>query len=339
MIRNIYSKWYNKFALICVAFVLFGISALAEENVEKYGIVIHGGAGTITKKAMTPEKEKMYREKLNEALEAGYKILENNGSSLDAVEKAITILEDCPLFNSGKGAVFTNNETNELDSSIMDGKTLNAGAVTGVRHIKNPISLARLVMEKSKHVMFVQDGAEAFAKSQGMSLIDAGYFRTERRLKQIQEIKKKEQETGKKISSLPLCTVGAAALDKAGNLAAGTSTGGMTNKRFGRVGDSPIIGAGTYANNKTCAISATGWGEYFIRSVATHDVSAMMEYAGLALSDAASKVIEKIGALGGFGGFIAIDKKGNVAMPFNTRGMYRGYKLNGKKAVIKMYRE
>ena len=312
--------------------------------------VIHGGAGTILKSQMTPELEKEYRAKLTEALMKGHSILNNNGSSLDAIEAAIRILEDSPLFNAGKGAVFTSAGTNELDASIMDGKTLKAGAVASLKHIKNPISLARLVMEKSPHVMMVGDGAEAFAKQQGIEMVPQEYFYTERRWKALQSIKESE----KKQSSAPGTgsgpgrpksdedkhgTVGAVALDKAGNLAAGTSTGGMTNKRFGRVGDSPIIGAGTYANNQSCAVSATGDGEFFIRSVVAYDICALVEYKGMALQEAASAVIEKVGKLGGTGGVIALDKDGHIAMPFNTAGMYRGYVDPDGKAVVEIYKD
>ncbi len=327
------------------------VSVQAQDN-HKFGIVLHGGAGTILKKYMTPEKEKAYHDKLHEALEKGYSILEKGGSSLDAVEAAINIMEDSPLFNAGKGAVFTANGINELDASIMDGKTLSAGAVARVSHIKNPISLARMVMEKSPHVLLVGDGAEQFAKEHGVKLIDSKYFFTKERWDALQKIKEKSKnekknKTGsiqKSFYSEPLDemfgTVGVAALDKNGNLAAGTSTGGMTNKLYGRVGDSPIIGAGTYANNKTCAVSGTGWGEFFIRLNAAKDISDLMEYKGMSLKDAADEVImKKLPALGGNGGVIAIDKDGNIAMPFNTEGMYRAYHLEGSEPVIKFYKE
>ncbi|NOZ04294.1 MAG: isoaspartyl peptidase/L-asparaginase [FCB group bacterium] len=312
------------------------------------GIAIHGGAGTILKENMSPEKEEAYRSKLTEALLVGYEILKEGGSSLDAVEKAINILEDSPLFNAGKGAVFTNSGTNELDASIMDGKTLNAGAVAAVKHIKNPISLARLVMEKSPHVMLAGEGAEVFAEKQGVKPVAQDYFYTARRWQQLQKVKAKEKSAapdqstprGSQSKSEKFGTVGVVALDREGNLAAGTSTGGMTNKRFGRVGDSPIIGAGTYANNQTCAVSATGHGEYFIRGVIAYDVSALMQYGGLSLTEAADKVImEKLSAMGGSGGIIAIDRDGNIAMPFNTAGMYRGYVDGDGNAVIRIYRD
>lgn len=299
-------------------------------------IVIHGGAGTIRKEQMTPGREKQYREKLTEAIMAGYNILKQGGTSLDAVIAAVRIMEDSPLFNAGKGAVFTSEGTNELDASIMDGATLKAGAVASLKRIKNPITLARLVMDKSPHVMMVGEGAEAFAKQQGVEFVDPSYFRTEERWQQLQRAKEREQQ-----SEIPdkRGTVGAVALDKNGNLAAATSTGGTTNKKFGRVGDAPIIGAGTYANNNTCGVSATGAGEYFIRSVVAHDISALMEYKGVSLRQAADMVIEKVGKLGGDGGVIALDKNGNIAMPFNTSGMYRAYMDENGKPVVLIYKD
>jgi beta-aspartyl-peptidase (threonine type) len=314
----------------------------------KIAFVIHGGAGTIERSKMSAEREKQYKEKLEEAVRAGYKILSDGGTSLDAVEAAIRIMEDSPLFNAGKGAVFTNAGTNELDSSIMDGKTLKAGAVASLKHIKNPISLARMVMEKSKHVMMVGEGAEAFAVQQGVQLVDQKYFYTEERWKALQREKEAEQKQaapagggGKRVPSDDdkHGTVGAVALDQDGNLAAGTSTGGMSNKKFGRVGDSPIIGAGTYANNRTCGVSATGDGEFFIRAVVAHDISALMEYRGLSVKEAASTVLEKVGQLGGGGGLIAMDKDGNITTPFNTSGMYRAFIDTNGKMVIEIYRD
>ncbi len=300
-------------------------------------IVIHGGAGTIRKEQMTPDREKQYREKLTEALMAGYNIVKQGGTSLDAVIASVRIMEDSPLFNAGKGAVFTNEGTNELDAAIMDGASLKAGAVAVLKRIKNPIDLARLVMEKSPHVMMIGEGAEAFAKQQGVEFVDPSYFRTEERWQQLQRAKERDQRQG----ALPdkRGTVGAVALDRNGNLAAATSSGGMTNKKFGRVGDVPIIGAGTYANNNTCGVSATGAGEYFIRSVVAHDISAMMEYKGLPLKQAAELVIEKVGKLGGDGGVIALDRNGNIAMPFNTSGMYRAYIDEKGNAVVLIYKD
>jgi beta-aspartyl-peptidase (threonine type) len=302
---------------------------------QPFGFVIHGGAGTIERGAMTPEREKSYRDKLSEALLAGFGVLQKGGGSLDAVVAAITLMEDSPLFNAGKGAVFTSAGTNELDSSIMEGRTLKAGAVAGLRRVKNPILLARLVMEQSPHVMMTGEGAEAFAVQKGVELVDPKYFYTEERWQQLQRIKEAEKSPPPKKSRLErdvkffeehkFGTVGAVALDRAGNLGAGTSTGGMTNKRFGRVGDSPIIGAGTYADNETCAVSCTGDGEYFIRTAVAHNVSAMMSYGGKSVGQAAAAAIEKVGKIGGTGGLIALDRRGNFSTPFNTSGMYRGW--------------
>jgi len=304
-----------------------------ETKIADFGLVIHGGAGNIVKKRFSPEKKAEYEEKLKEALNKGYDILSKGGSSLDAVQTTINILEDSPLFNAGKGAVFSAEGRNELDASIMDGKTLNAGAVAGVMYTKNPVNLARLVMDSSKHVMMVGSGAEEFGKQFAVEFVDPEYFRTEKRWKTLQRAKAKDKLLNEKMG-----TVGCAALDKNGNLAAGTSTGGMTNKKFKRVGDSPIIGAGTYANNNTCAVSATGHGEFFIRNCVTHDISALMEYKNLSLKEAANKVImQKLKKQGGNGGIVAIDKNGNVAMTFNTPGMFRGFRLSGKKAIIKLF--
>ncbi len=319
-----------------------------ENDSQNFGIVIHGGAGTILKENMTDSLENAYKAKLKEAISAGYEILKNGGTSLDAVTHTINIMEDSPLFNSGKGAVFTHNGTNELDASIMDGATLNAGAVSGVRHIKNPINLARDVMEKSEHVMLYGEGAEEFAQSLGYTMMDTSYFYTQNRYESLQKILQKEKAGNEKkisfedpyIKNSKFGTVGCAALDKSGNLAAGTSTGGMTNKRWKRIGDSPIIGAGTYANNATCAVSSTGWGEFFIRSVVAYDISALMEYKGMTLQQAAAEVIQKkVPALGGDGGIVAIDKNGNVAMEFNTTGMYRATMNSQGELIIKIYKD
>jgi len=315
-----------------------------------FAIVIHGGAGTILKKNMTDEREKEYRAKLEEAVKTGYDILKNGGSSLDAVTKTINVMENSPLFNAGKGAVFTHEGKNELDASIMDGKTLNAGASAGTSTVRNPIDLARAVMEKSPHVMLSGKGAEEFASEQGLEIVDPSYFFSQSRydaLQRIIESEKSELDHDNKQTSLDpdlkrfkYGTVGCAALDKNGNLAAGTSTGGMTNKRWGRIGDAPIIGAGTYANNATCAISSTGWGEYFIRSVVAHDISALMEYKGMSLKDAAHTVIhDKVGSLGGDGGIVGVDKDGNIAMEFNTAGMYRASMDDQGKLTIEIYKE
>ncbi|MBK7994343.1 MAG: isoaspartyl peptidase/L-asparaginase [Blastocatellia bacterium] len=311
---------------------------------QPFRLAIHGGAGVILRENLSAEDEKAYHEKLSEALQAGHQVLKNGGKSLDAVETAIKILEDSPLFNAGKGAVFTSEGTIELDAAIMDGASLAAGSVAGTKHIKNPISLARMVMEKSPHVMMVGNGAEKFAQKQGMTLVDQKYFFTKRRFEQLQKEKAKES---KKTSFLKtqlhdenkFGTVGAVALDKTGNLAAGTSTGGTTNKKFGRVGDAPIIGAGTYANNQTCAVSATGHGEYFIRAVVAYDISALMQYQKLSLKDASDKVVmDKLVKFGGAGGVICIDKDGNIAMPFNTPGMYRGSIDENGKITTSIFR-
>lgn len=320
----------------------------------RLGFIIHGGAGVIRRGSLTPEKEKAYRAKLEEALLAGYKALQDGRSSLDAVEIAIRMLEDSPLFNAGKGAVFTADGRNELDASIMDGKTLGAGAVAGLHHVKNPITLARAVMDKSPHVMMTGDGAEKFAKEQKIDLVDEKYFWTQERWDALQKILKEEKEKAaapaKKVSQtvegaaeLPynrFGTVGAVALDRNGNLAAGTSTGGMTNKKYGRVGDAPIIGAGTYANNDTCGVSATGWGEYFIRLGVARDISAIMEYRALTVQAAADMVIHrKLQQLGGDGGIIAMDKFGNMAISFNSEGMYRAYINIDGKPVVEIYKD
>lgn len=315
---------------------------------ENFGIVLHGGAGTILKKNVSDSLENAYKSKLEEAIRAGYDILENGGDALDAVTATINILEDSPLFNSARGAVFTHEGRNELDASIMDGSNLNAGAVAGVRHIKNPINLARDVMDKSPHVMLYGPGAEEFARGLGYEMMDTTYFYTQEQYDVLQRVIQREKEKDfKKVSvtdpvlnDYKFGTVGCAALDKNGNLAAGTSTGGMTNKRWNRIGDSPIIGAGTYANNNTAAISATGWGEFFIRTSATHDISALMEYKGLSLKEATEEVIQKkIPDLGGDGGIIAIDKNGNIVMEFNTEGMFRASLNSKKELVIGLYKE
>jgi len=311
---------------------LMGIIAFAiltgskDESVE-FSIAIHGGAGTITRKNMTPGKENAYRSKLKETLNVGYSILNKGGTSLDAVEATIRIMENSELFNAGKGAVFTNAGTNELDASIMDGRNLKAGAVARVKTVKNPISAARKVMEETWHVMLSGDGADKFAKEQGLDIVDPNYFYTQRRWDSLKKIQVEKHGT-----------VGCVALDKHGNLAAGTSTGGLTNKRWGRVGDSPIIGAGTYANNQTCAVSGTGQGEYFIRGNVAYDVSAIMEYKGKSVGEAAQNVIRKLSDKGGNGGIITMDSKGNISMPFNTAGMYRGFRKAGQAPEIFIYK-
>lgn len=318
---------------------------------EKYVMVIHGGAGTITRKNMSPEKEAAYVAALTKALQTGYDVLKSGKTSLDAVEATIHIMEDSPLFNAGKGAVFTHDGKNEMDAAIMDGKTMMAGAVAGVTTIKNPISAARAVMEKSEHVMMVGHGAELFAKQAGIEIVDPKYFYTKERWDGLQQAikedstksvldhgNKKSMKLGTINHDYKFGTVGAVALDKNGNLAAGTSTGGMTNKRYGRIGDSPIIGAGTYANNATAGISCTGWGEFYIRNVVAHDISAMMEYKNMSVADASRAALDKVGKMGGDGGLIALDAKGNVSMPFNTEGMYRGTVTENGKIEVLIYK-
>lgn len=308
-------------------------------------LVIHGGAGTIIKGNMTAEQERAYHAALEEALNAGYAVLAEGGKSIDAVIAAITILEDSPLFNAGKGAVFTYSGKNELDASIMDGSDLSAGAVAEVMTIKNPIKAAHAVMTTSPHVLLAGRGAEAFAAERGLDIVDPSYFVDSARYRQYQKRRELEKTQDGAFRTVPnndkkFGTVGAVALDQFGNIAAGTSTGGMSDKKYGRVGDSPIIGAGTYANNKTCGVSATGWGEYFIRLAVAHDISAMMEYAGLSLQEAADSVImKKLPSLGGDGGIIALDRNGNMAMTFNTEGMYRGYIRAKGEAKTFLYKQ
>jgi len=331
-----------------------GITQLQSPQKPRLGFMIHGGAGVIKRGSMTADQEKEYRTKLEEALLTGYKALQDGKTSLDAVEAAIRILEDSPLFNAGKGAVFTADGRNELDASIMNGKTLMAGGVAGLHHVKNPITLARVVMERSPHVLMFGDGAEKFAKEQNVELVDEKYFWTKSRWDSLQKVlqeekekakpaaePKKVSEMGEPAATLPINrfgTVGAVALDKYGDIAAGTSTGGNTNKRYGRVGDSPIIGAGTYANNNTCGVSATGDGEYFIRLSIAHDISALMEYRAMPVQAAADTVIkQKLQTLGGKGGVIAMDKFGNMAISFNSEGMFRAYIDSDGKPVVEIY--
>ena len=293
-----------------------------------YTMAIHGGSGTINRTEITPEQEKAFRQGLEAALDAGYSVLNRHGSALDAVEQAVRSLEDNELFNAGKGSVFAANEKHEMDASIMCGQSLKAGAVAGVTNIRNPISLARTVMEQSENVFLLGSGAEDFAREQKLRVEPDDYFFTELRFQQLSEARKanktqldhSKKNTGKG-------TVGAVALDEQGNLAAATSTGGLTNKQYGRVGDTPIIGAGTYASNQTCAVSCTGYGEYFIRSVVAYDISCLMDYKGLSLKEACAYVVQdKLKKMGGEGGLIAIDRAGNVELPFNSEGMYRAWR-------------
>lgn len=341
---------------LCSCFLLLSCSdgdRAATTDRSAYVMVIHGGAGTIEKKFMTPEKENAYTEALTQALRAGYALIKEGKPSMDAVQAAINVMEDSPLFNAGKGAVFTHEGKNELDASIMDGQTLKAGAVAGVSNIKNPINAARAVMEKSEHVMMVGKGAELFASTNGCDTVPASYFFTQERWDQLQRTIRAEEEgraaynevdprnskiSGTSASDKKFGTVGAVALDQKGNLAAGTSTGGMSNKRYGRVGDSPIIGAGTYCNNATAGISCTGWGEYYIREVAANRMSALIELKELSIQDAAKQVITEIGKMGGDGGIIGLNKHGNIAMEFNTSGMYRGTVDKNGKINIYIYK-
>ena len=356
---------FKRLLLAVFAILFFGNIISAQHNVAistpgatqnnsnaapRYVMVMHGGAGTILKKNMTPEKEKAYIDALTQALKAGYEKIVAGKSSLDAVEAAIHILEDNPLFNAGKGAVFTHDGRNEMDAAIMNGKTMEAGSVAGVTNIKNPISAARAVMEKSEHVMLAGPGAEKFAKEAGLEIVSPKYFYTKERWKNLQDAIRADSMKGKvsrneqfdKKGTINIDykfgTVGAVALDNAGNLAAGTSTGGMTNKKYGRIGDAPIIGAGTYANN-TVGVSCTGWGEFYIRNVVAYDLAALMDYAGLSIVEAGKKVIKKVGDMGGDGGLIALDKNGNYTMPFNTEGMYRGTVTSDGKIEIHIYKD
>jgi L-asparaginase / beta-aspartyl-peptidase len=304
-------------------------------------IAIHGGAGTILKSTLTADKEKEYRDGLQLALDAGYGLLEAGSTSVAATEMAVSKLEDCHLFNAGKGAVFTAEGTHEMDAAIMAGSTLMAGAVSSVSGVKNPIQLARLVMEKSEHVFLSGKGAEEFARSVGSEFRDEKYFYDELRHQQLLELKgsDKFQLDHSPLKEDKFGTVGAVALDKFGNIAAATSTGGMTNKKFGRVGDSPIIGSGTYANNNTCAVSCTGSGEFFIRAVVAYDVSCLMEYKNMSLAEASEEVVQRrLKKIGGDGGLIAIDAKGNMVLEFNTQGMYRGRKNANGLNEIEIYR-
>lgn len=301
-----------------------------------YAIAIHGGAGTLPRAAMTPQRDQAYRAGLAAALDAGYAVLDGGGTSLDAVTTAVRILEDDPLFNAGRGAVLTADGIAELDASIMDGRTLAAGAVAGLRHVRNPIELARAVMEHSSHVMLIGGGAEEFALERGMAPVPNEYFHTETRRLQLQRALPGGGGPVNELSALG--TVGAVALDQDGNLAAATSTGGMTAKRYGRVGDSPIIGAGTYADNAGCAVSATGHGEFFIRTVVAHDICARVAYAGATLAEAADAVVMgRLRQMGGEGGIIAVDARGNVVMPFNSEGMFRGARSADGRREIAIY--
>ena len=324
-------------------------------------LVIHGGAGAMSRAALSPEKEREFHEALQRILRVGHAVLANGGSALDAVTAAVVGLEDCPLFNAGRGAVFTSAGTHELDASIMDGSNLRTGAIANVHHIRNPVLAARKVMENSRHVFFVGEGAEAFAREQGVEMVERTYFSTPERHAQLLRVQKETPgvaslDDGQRLASggsvgasgppsdpldvdKKFGTVGAVALDSHGNLAAATSTGGITNKQVGRIGDAPIIGAGCYASNQTCAVSSTGTGEMYIRLVAAYDIAARMRYSGASLQEAAETVMyQELPSIDGKGGLIAVDAQGNIALPFNTEGMYRGYMRVGQEPVTEIYR-
>jgi beta-aspartyl-peptidase (threonine type) len=330
------STWFSAL-LACLAVALPASAADGDEPM--ISIAIHGGAGVISRASMTPEAERAYRADLERALDAGYAVLDKGGSSLDAVVASVKVLEDSPLFNAGKGSVFNHEGINELDASIMDGATAKAGAVAGVRHVKNPIELARLVMDRSTHVMLAGEGAEEFALEQGMALVPGSYFFTERRWQQLEDAQKAERTASVAKEDIGFfSTVGAVARDRDGNLAAATSTGGMTNKRWGRVGDSPIIGAGTYADNATCAVSSTGSGEYFIRAVVAHEICARVRLAGVTAAKAAHDVVhEMLPKIGGDGGVIVVDRQGALTLEFNTEGMFRGARDSSGRRDVAIY--
>jgi len=339
--------------LITLLFILSCKEDVSNKNNElkrepnSFAIVIHGGAGGIKKEYFTEAQQTAYTQKLQEALNAGYSVLENGGISLDAIQAAINIMENSPLFNAGKGAVYNSDGNQEMDAAIMDGNTLNAGAIAGVNHIKNPILAARMVMDSSKHVLLSGKGAEIMAEKYGIEMVDSSYFFTEKRMNQLKKLQGKEKTEldhtaflikNELIDDHKYGTVGAVAIDKSGNIAAGTSTGGMTNKKYGRIGDVPIIGAGTYANNLTCGISATGTGEYFIRTVAAHEVSSLIKFKGYSPSEALHEVLfNQIGPLGGEGGMILLDKNGEVFWDFNSSGMFRGFKKSNGETNVEMF--
>ncbi len=301
-----------------------------------FGLAIHGGAGTILRSEMSSSKESKYKKALLKSITTGYQILEKGGTALDAVEACVMCLEDIPLFNAGRGSVFNSKGQQEMDASIMDGQSLKAGAAAMLRHIKNPVRLARCIMEHSEHVMLAGKGAEKFAKTHGFKRMNADYFFNEERYKQLLVARKVDKVV---LDHNKYGTVGAVALDKMGHLAAATSTGGMTNKKFGRIGDSPVIGAGCYADDQSCAVSCTGSGEYFLRTNAAFHVAALMRYGGQNLEHAANQIIHDIlPSIGGDGGLIAIDSKGNIALPFNTEGMYRAFQKSGGPPVIEIYK-
>jgi beta-aspartyl-peptidase (threonine type) len=322
-----------------------GLAAFAQDT--PFAIAIHGGSGTITRESLSLAKESAFRAVLMDALQSGQKILVAGGTSLDAVVAAVRVMEDSPLFNAGKGAVFTSEGTNEMDASIMDGRDRRAGAVAGVTTVRNPIDAARAVMDRSPHVLLAGKGAERFASEQGLAIVDPEYFWTRERYDQLRRAKEGERipmdqdapgKSGAFGEDVKFGTVGAVALDKAGNLAAATSTGGLTNKRFGRVGDSPIVGAGTWAENESVAVSATGTGEMFIRSVAAHDIAALVKYKSLSLQKAADEALGKVAAIGGRGGVIVLDRAGRPVFSFNTEGMYRGFAIGAARPEVLIFR-
>ncbi len=305
----------------------------------KIALAIHGGAGTILRSEMTADLEAEYRGGLDNALRKGFEVLQAGGSALDAVEIAVVELENFPLFNAGKGAVFTHEGKNEMDASIMDGKNLTAGAVAFVKNVKNPIKLARLVMEKTEHLLLAGDGANEFAKQMNVEFESDEYFYTEHRYQQLlKAIEENRIQLDHASSAKPIGTVGAVACDSNGNVAAATSTGGMTNKKFGRIGDTAIIGAGNYASNETCAVSCTGHGEFFMIGVTAYDVAARMKYKSLSLSEASAEALEHLTKIGGEGGFIAVDSAGNVVLPFNSDGMYRGFITASGEVKVEIYK-
>ncbi len=331
----------------CRVSPIFAVEAITHTHMPKYTLVVHGGAGTILKADMTPELEKAYQEGLNEALNAGYAVLEEGGSSVNAVKAALVVMEDNMLFNAGRGSVFTKKGVQEMDAAIMDGKNLEAGAVSGVRNVRNPIELATEIMRHSNHVFLSGKGANDFAIKQGIKLEPDEFFFSQFRYDQWKQIRDSDnysldhthQQLEELMRDKKFGTVGAVACDKNGDIAAATSTGGMTNKKYGRIGDSPIIGSGTYANNKTCAISCTGHGEIFIRSVAAYDVSALMEYTGIDLAAAMKEVVQnKLVSLKGEGGMIGVDNKGNYCMEFNSAGMYRAVRSSDGSQEVAIYR-
>ena len=336
---RIHSVVLLSFSLLCCA----GENQNLKSTEPPFGIVIHGGAGTILKQNMTSETEKAYRETLAKSIKVGHAILAAGGTSQQAVEKTIHVMENSPLFNAGKGAVLTANGFASLDASFMNGETLDAGAIAGVSHVKNPITAAIGVMEQSPHVMLSGKGADQFAMELGLDTVPNAYFITERRKNALKRVQDSEQKKtafyDPFIKEAKFGTVGCVALDKKGNLSAGTSTGGMTNKKWDRIGDAPIIGAGTYANNASCGVSATGWGEFFIRSVVAHDIAALVEYKGLDIVTASKQVLQKVADLGGNGGLIVMDTKGNVALEFNTAGMYRAHMDAKGNLSVKIYKD